>query len=281
MKKFVNRNQVLIFFLLTFLFSWFPWYAGIAPEVMTMGPSIAAFVVVFIIDGWRGFRDFVRPFGRWRMGLGLWGLAIFGPAVLYLIGLGAYLLVGGEAPPFIMIREELNLIPLYLVMVVLMPWNGPVGEEFGWRGFALPKLQTKFGPLVASLVIGSIWGFWHLPSFFAPQGVVGAIYAEVGVIFILLYTLGTIANSIFMTWVYNKSKASALVAGIIWHAAINFWAPVLLSDSSLAAAREGSHLPTIAPGLYQTVLAVQVLAALVMIAVTKGKLGYSIQSIRD
>jgi len=159
-----------------------------------------------------------------------------------------------------------------------MPWQGPVGEEFGWRGYALPKLQTKYGPVIASLVIGTIWGVWHLPSFFAPQGVVGGIYAEVGMVFILLYTLGTIANSIFMTWVYNKSKASALVAGIIWHAAINFWAPVLLSDSSLMAAREGTHLPTIVPNLYMTVLAVQVLAAIVLVVVSKGKLGYSDQS---
>ena len=160
-------------------------------------------------------------------------------------------------------------------MVVLMPWNGPVGEEFGWRGYALPKLQNKYGPLIASLVVGTIWGIWHLPSFFAPQGVVGAIAASIGMIFIIPYTLGTIANSIFMTWLYNKSKASALIAGIVWHAAINFWAPILLSDSSLVAAREGTHLPTIAPNLYLTVLAVQIVGALILVGVTKGKLAYS------
>jgi membrane protease YdiL (CAAX protease family) len=154
-----------------------------------------------------------------------------------------------------------------------MPWNGPVGEEFGWRGYALPKLQNRYGPLIASLVIGALWGIWHLPSFFAPQGVIPAIYAQVGTIFILLYTTGNIANSIFMTWLYNKSKASALLGGIIWHAAINFWAPVLLSDSSLEAAREGTQLPTIAANLYLTVLAVQVVAALVLIWVTRGRLG--------
>ena len=278
MKSFIDRYQFTIFILLTFGISWFPWYAGIAPEVMTMGPSIAAFLVVLLVGGRQGFVNLLHSFGRWRVGLSLWGIAIFGPAILYLIGLGVYLLIGGDAPPFIMIREELNLIPLYLVMVVLMPWNGPIGEEFGWRGYALPKLQKKSGPLIASLVIGAVWGIWHLPSFLALQGVVGVIYADVGMIFILLYTLGTIANSIFMTWLYNKSKASALVAGIIWHAAINFWAPVLLSDSSLIAAREGTHLPTIASDLYLMILAVQVAAALALIGISKGKLGYSAET---
>jgi membrane protease YdiL (CAAX protease family) len=243
-----------------------------------MGPSIAAFIVVLLINGKRGFIDLLRPFGRWRVKPVLWILALFGPGILYLIGLGVHLLMGGEAPPFTMIREELNLIPLYLVMVVLMPWNGPVGEEFGWRGYALPRLQSKYNPLVASLVIGLIWGIWHLPSFFAPQGVIGAIAAEIGMVFLLPYVLGTIANTILMTWLYNKSKASALIAGIVWHAAINFWAPVILSDSSLVAAREGTHLPTIAPSLYLIVLSVQVVAAIILILVTRGKLGLSDQS---
>jgi membrane protease YdiL (CAAX protease family) len=275
MKSFIKQNQISIFFVLTFVLSWFPWYAGIAPEVMAMGPSIAAFIVVLILGGWRGFVDLLRPFGRWRASLGLWGLAIFGPGILYLIGLGVHLLMGGETPPFIMIREELNLLPLYLVMVVLMPWNGPVGEEFGWRGYALPKLQHKYGPLIASLVIGTVWGIWHLPDFFAPLGVIGALTSALGMGFLIPYTLGTIANTVFMTWLYNKSKASALVAGIVWHAAIDFWAPILLSDSSLAAAREGTHLPTVAPNLYLTVLAVQVVVAIILVIATKGKLGFN------
>ena len=90
MKTFIDRYQISIFFILTFVFSWFPWYAGIAPEVLAMGPSIAAFIIVLIVGGKRGFVDLVRPFGRWRASLKLWAIAIFGPAVLYLIGLGVH-----------------------------------------------------------------------------------------------------------------------------------------------------------------------------------------------
>lgn len=273
MKTIVTKNQILAFLILTFAFSWFPWYAGIGPEVMTMGPSLAAFMVVLITNGWQGIKGIVKPFGRWRVNLKWWGLAILGPAVLYSAGIGVHILLAGEAPPFLMIRDELHLIPLYLVLVVLMPWNGPVGEEFGWRGLALPKLQSKFGPFFASLLIGSVWGIWHLPSFLAPQDVVGVLYAEIGLVFILVYTLGTIANSVFMTWIYNKTNASGLVAGIGFHAAINFWAPILLSESSLTAAQEGT-LPTITTNLYLIVLAVQVFAAGIVLIATKGKLGY-------
>lgn len=274
MKSFVKQYQITLFILLTLLLSWFPWYTGIAPEVLAIGPSLAALVLILIVGGKSGLLEWLRPFGRWRASLSMWSIAIFGPAILYLGGLGLYLLLGGTAPPFTMIREELHLIPLYLVMVVLMPWNGPVGEEFGWRGFALPKLQVRYGPLMASLMIGTVWGVWHLPSFFAPQGVIGAIATALGMVFLIPYVLGTIANSVIMTWLYNQTKGSALIAGIVWHAAINFWAPILLSDSSLAAAGEGTHLPTIAPPLYLTVLAVQVLMAIVLVLVTRGKLGW-------
>ena len=280
MRAFITKHQLLIFILLTFVLSWFPWYSGTAPEIMTMGPSLAAFILVFIIGGKQGFLELVRPFGRWRVGFGWWVLAITGPAVLYLIGLFVHALAGGSAPPFTMLREETHLVPLYLVLVVLMPWNGPIGEEFGWRGFMLPRLQEKYGPLAASLIIGTVWGFWHLPGYFAPQGVLAALMDEVGIGIIFLYVLGTIANSMFMTWLYNKSKASALLAGIVWHAAINFWAPVLLSDSSLIAAREGTHLPTIAANLYITALVVQIIGAVVLVAATKGRLSYPKQEIR-
>ena len=72
-----------------------------------------------------------------------------------------------------------------------------------------------------------------------------------------------------MTWLYNKTNASALIAGIVWHAATNFWA-----QSLLEAARQGSHLPTIKPSLYVTVLTVQVIGAITLVLASRGKLGY-------
>lgn len=274
MRDFITRNQLIVFFALAFLLSWFPWYAGLGAEVLAIGPSLAAFVIVFLVNGRHGLVGLLQPFLRWRAGIGLWAIAVFGAAGLFLIGVAVHLGLGGDLPAFTMLRNELRLIPLYLVMVVLMPWNGPVGEEFGWRGFALPRLQAAYGPLAASLALGTIWGIWHLPALFAPMGVLAAMTAALGVGFILPYTLTTIANSIFMTWLFNKTHRSALFAGIVWHAASNFWAPIILSNSSLSAAGEGTELPTIEPGLYLAVTAVLVVAALLLVIATGGKLGY-------
>jgi len=273
MKTLIERNQLSFFFLLTLVLSWYPWYAGIAPELIVFGPSLAAFITVFIVSGKSGLINFLRAFTRWRVGFTWWFVAIFGVAIIFTAGLGVHIILGGDAPPFIMIKNELGLIPLYL-LIVFLPWNGPVGEEFGWRGFALPKLQNLHGPLVASFLIGMIWGIWHLPTFFAPVGVLAALTSSIGIGFIIPYTFTTIANSIFMTWLYNKTRRSALIAGIVWHGATDFWAPIMLSDSSLKAAEHGDRLPTIAPTLYLTVAFVFVVFAIILAITTKGQLGY-------
>lgn len=272
-RSLIDCRQIGVFFLLAFIVSWYPWYAGLGAEVLAVGPSVAAFAIVLSVNGRSGLADLLRPFLHWRVGLGWWAIAVFGAALLYIVGLGASLAFGGEIPPFTMIREEAHLLPIYLFAVVLAPWNGPVGEEFGWRGFALPRMLANYGPLVASLMIGTAWGIWHLPTFFAPTGVLAALFTHFGIAFIVPYTVTTIANSIIMTWLYNRTGGSGLVAGIVWHAATNFWAPILLSDSSLAAARDGTHLPTIQPHLYLSVAGVLAASAVGLVIGTRGRLG--------
>lgn len=223
--------------------------------------------MAFYIGRKKGGMNLLRSAGRWRVKPRYWLFAWFGPLLLFAIGLGIYLIFGGQAPSFTAFREELNLIPVFL-LVVFLPFNGPIGEELGWRGYVLPRLQQRSGPLIASLVIGTVWGIWHLPSFFNPISVQSAL----GWGFFIPYVVGAIANSVIMTWLYNKAKASALVAGIIWHAATDFWAPIFLADFSIATGPGG--VVSVNQTLYAIVLALLVVVAVILIVATKGQLGF-------
>ena len=267
MNAFLKRHQIIIFFVLVIVLSWFPWYAGIAPETTTFIPSLLGLAMAFAIGGKQGGLNLLRSVVHWRVQPRYWLIAWLGPLFIFAIGLGIYLIFGGQPPSFTVFRQELHLLPI-LLLVVFLPFNGPVGEELGWRGYVLPRLQQRSGPLTASLVIGAIWGIWHLPSFFNPESVQGSL----GLGFLIPYVVGTIANSVIMTWLYNKAKASALVAGIIWHAATDFWGPMFLADFSIAAGPGGAV--SVNQTLYVIVLVAIAVVAVILTILTKGQLGY-------
>lgn len=267
MNVFLKRHQIIIFFVLVIVLSWFPWYAGIAPETATFIPSLLGLAMAFAVGGKQGGLNLLRSVVRWRVQPRYWLIAWLGPLFIFAIGLGIYLIFGGQPPSFTVFRQELHLLPIFLV-VMFLPFNGPVGEELGWRGYVLPRLQHRSGPLIASLVIGAIWGIWHLPSFFNPESVQGSL----GLGFLIPYVVGTVANSVIMTWLYNRTKASALVAGIIWHAATDFWAPMFLADFSIAAGSGGAV--SVNQTLYAIVLAFLAFVAVILTILTKGQLGY-------
>jgi uncharacterized protein len=111
---------------------------------------------------------------------------------------------------------------LFLVFLV----GGPLGEELGWRGYALPTMQERMGWRSAGLVLGFIWGVWHLPLFFIAGS--SQNNGSMVVFFVLI-----MASSVFYTWLYNRSEGSVLPA-LVLHTASNTWpfvVPVLPSDT--------------------------------------------------
>ena len=108
---------------------------------------------------------------------------------------------------------------LYIFLPIIYLGNifigGPIAEEFGWRGFALPKLQARIGALYAGLLIGVIWGLWHLPFFIFPEGA-----SVIGNIPFVWYLPLVTAWSVLFTWIYNNTNGSVLMM-ILFHAAIN------------------------------------------------------------
>jgi membrane protease YdiL (CAAX protease family) len=152
--------------------------------------------VVWRHYGIKGLGRFFRRLTLWRMPIRWWLLLLIGiPAVKYL---GAAL-NGKLTDPF-------PFSPCYALLPALVGvlFIGPVAEEFGWRGVALPLLQRRFAPLWASLILGAIWGLWHLPAFLL-GGTPQSAWAFGP------YVLGVLALGVIVTPMFNAARGSILI----------------------------------------------------------------------
>jgi membrane protease YdiL (CAAX protease family) len=172
-----------------------------------LGPLAAAIIVTAHSGGKSSVRTLLASGLQWRF-KGIWYLwALFLiPAIMVM----SVIVVNRGIPP----TSEWLTIPLLLV--VGQVWV-VVGEEYGWRGFALPRLQVRFGSLGASLILGVLWASWHLPMFFTPGS---PQYAEAFWPSFVQY-LGFITFvTIIMTMLYNRTGGSVLVCMLL-HASLN------------------------------------------------------------
>jgi membrane protease YdiL (CAAX protease family) len=271
MMSFLKKYQIIIFFILTLIISWYPWYTG-SYGFKAAGPSYAGLIVVLAVSGWKGIVEMLRRLVRWRVDVAWWGAAIFIPPALTFIAVGIHVLTGGEAPSFLMWKQEPQSV-LFLMLILISPMGGAGGEEpFGWRGYSQPVLLKKWGkwgPLATSALIGIAWGIWHLPEFYNPAS---TQYAA-GIGFILPMTVMWIANSIFMTWLYNKTGGSVLLSGVIYHLTLDLSSVTFLTNATLDGMTEG--IPSLDMRLLTMQIIVFALSALLLLVVTRGQLGYS------
>jgi CAAX protease family protein len=182
------------------------------------GPLLAAIVTAGITNGTDGLRDLFQRMVKWRVGLGWVLVAAFSPLALYGIAVG--IAVGlGDSPPDLSRLGTITYLP-YLGLAGWVFWilTAGIGEESGWRGYALPKLQRNMSALSATLIVTLFWVGWHLPRFFY----YGA-YMELGFSVLPLATHGFLALAIVLTWLYNSTRGSILMAAL-FHAGYNFWA---------------------------------------------------------
>lgn len=271
MRSFVKKRQIVIFFALTFVISWYPWYTG-GHGFKAAGPSYAGLIVVALVGGWAGIKEALRRLLRWRVGAKWWAVALLGPLAITLVAIGIHVQSGGEAPNFLSWKQEPHMV-LVLVLILISPMGGAGGEEpFGWRGYAQPRLQAKWGrwgPLLASLIIGIVWAVWHLPEFYNPASTQYAL----GWSGFVPLIISEIANSIIMTWLYFKTGGSVLVAGVIWHLAIDTFGSTMLVDFTVSGMLAGDVVPAADLALIAMQTAVMSVVALVLVAVTRGQLG--------
>ena len=235
----LQRAPLLGFFALTFAWSWacwalspavktqLPWLATLLMFAGSFGPSLAAIVVVASTRKWVGLRAWLAHCLQWRIGWGWGAFALLLPLALMSIAAGLHIALGGAiatSPANGHLLMTLVNLPLILLL------GGPMGEEFGWRGYALPVLQDRFGWRAASLGLGLVWGVWHLPLFFID----GTSQAHIP---LALFLLSVVAMSILFAWLVNRTAGSVVVA-LVLHTAINFWpsvVPVLPTEASYRA----------------------------------------------
>lgn len=168
-------------------------------------PAIAAFSVIIYHTGLKGFRSYLSRFLLWRCSLSWYIFMIIGIPVVFIVGSAIKGNLCEDLYSFSSIRSLLTAL-------LLTALKGPI-EEFGWRGLALPLLQRKIAPIWAGLVLGIIWGFWHMPAFLlsgTPQGNWS----------FMPFFLGSVALSVIVTPLFNTSRGSILLPAL-FHFFIN------------------------------------------------------------
>jgi len=141
----LKRHDLIVFLILAFALSWSIWPLVLAnPEstpLVPFGPIIAAFIVLALTRGWAGIRDLLRSIVRWRVGPGWYAVALLLPVGILLVALYLNALFGGPTPTAADFADWYTLPLLYLLTTLFF---GPLFEEPGWRGFLLPRLQSKY-----------------------------------------------------------------------------------------------------------------------------------------
>jgi uncharacterized protein len=195
-RAFVRRRELVIFFVLSYLIAWSTLPFG---SFLAFSPLFSAIIVVTIAEGWRGLAQVGRRLIRWRVNWIWYAAAIGLPLLVHALAIGLNMAAGAPAPSLAQFQ------PWYAVLMVfglsmVNPLEGPLGEEPAWRGFAQPRLQSKWSPFASAALLAVLITSWHLPLVFMPQFDLG---------------LPDIATTVLVTfwyaWLFNRSGGSVLL----------------------------------------------------------------------
>jgi uncharacterized protein len=270
------RHPLVSYFLIAFVFSWLMFlpalltYYGVlslSDQLVgylaiagLFGPILSGFVMSAATEGGAGVGDLLRRIVLWRVGL-RWYLFV-------LLGLPAVMVLGTIIRPGALASFDISAQPFslsYLIAFVFMFFiGGPLLEEPGWTGFAQPRLQRLHGPLVGGLILGILWALWHLPGFLIPSQNLQDIPPRGTVLEFVVFALALVGLRFIIIWVVNNTRSSVLMA-ILTHASWNTFYSAALIGLFPARSVLGSYLNlTIA----------SCVLALVIIVLTRGRLGY-------
>lgn len=173
-------------------------YLAAAP-LAVFAPTIAAVIAARREGGKPAVRALLRGLRAWRVRPLWYVVALAGPALLFVAARGVYGLVpGAQDGPWLYLPER----PEQYAALLLIP----IGEEIGWRGFALPRLIARSGAARATAIVGLLWGVWHVPMFLAVGQPLR--WVVIGIVFVAV-------GNVFFTWFYRRSGASLLLAVLL------------------------------------------------------------------
>ena len=219
-----NTKALILFFILAFLLHIVAGLICRAVPVIYLQilvpwtPNISAIlVVIFYLKEKSGVRRLASGWKRWRLSP-KWYLLAFSPMFVYFLSAGIYQVVGGTPPG----PDPVSPLGVsFPVLAIIAIFTGATGEELGWRGFALPRLQRRYSALISSLIIGLYWGVWHISSWILSDS---PFTLESTLFFIATTTL----NSIVITCICNNTKGSILLAST-HHWSENVWSQYVVS----------------------------------------------------
>lgn len=188
-----------------------PIVAGIGIELTAYAPLLAALLVVAISRERRGIRRLVSPVVRWRFGIRWYIAALVGFPIVFL--LADVIRAAVRAPlPVAWVSVPAPATIAFLIGALIA---GSFGEEVGWRGFGQRRLQLRHNALTAAVVVGVVWGLWHLWPVVAPGGLDGTTWSDASLTIVRL-----IAMSVVFAWMFNSTQGS-LLAVMLAHAGYN------------------------------------------------------------
>ena len=269
----IARHQLVFFFVLAFALTWgyfALFWALQLPQKMILlgaaGPTVSAFIILVLTSGKPGVLRLLRSYVHWRVGVQWYLVTLIGFPVLMLL---AFVVVPGSLADFV--APDWSFVPFYLsqfAITLFIPPRGPLLEEGGWRGFALPRLQRLHGPLMGTLILGALWGLWHGPFYFGPLSLTGpdATFVSTGIAFVE-YLIGATGFAVVMTWVFNNTGGSVLMA-ILLHTSIDVAFAFAVLFPSAKTDLSPSSFGTLGIAIAASI------AALVIIVATRGDLSY-------
>jgi membrane protease YdiL (CAAX protease family) len=223
-KRWVKNRSLILFFLLSYALSWaIEVPLALQAQGITdsnipyslhylagYGPMMAALIMTGLMEGSAGLHELLGRMLKWRL-KPVWWLAAIAPLAIYLLVEVISWLVQGQALELGMLGQIDFLPGLGLVALPVWILTFGIGEETGWRGYALPRLQNGRSALSATFVLWVFWALWHLPLFFY-------LYT---VSILPGFLTGLLAGAIVFTWLYNSTGGSILIVAV-WHGAFNF-----------------------------------------------------------